>query len=334
MLAYPDKLIDVLLDMCHDSTCTTSAATGNETGFSGSRWIAASSVRFSLSQPLKLNSNATNKIIIIITEIIKYVNAELEPSVDVRKNIISMLTVGLHHNSEILLPIILPIDTTSSNNGNTTLHKDATNSQSSTTTDNISWISRDQSYITHIISSLEVFKRYIVDLGPFKKTFDDALMLRKSTLSFILWFLDNLPIIVDPEYLITRMVNIDTVNKPKHPNLLSDSDEISLQSHEVLRKLCKAYPAAILGRIEELEKPLATLLNKIPKENAGPESERAWSNIRSVCRSAVSINSLDSNMQSISQQWYSFYERVCSNDKIGPIITEIVDSNKSGGFYD
>ncbi len=349
LLAYPEKLIDLLVDMCNDDTCTTKPATGNEAGFSGSRWIAASSARFAVSQSLIVDSLATHKISILITELMKYINPEVEASVDVRKNIISMLTVGLHHNADILLPILLPVDTSAHSNSNskgygsmtptrTTKASASPSAQSTaatTTSIGVSWIDRDQAYMNHITSSLDVFKRYVVDLGPFKKTFDDALMLRKSTLSFILWFLEHLPMVLNPEYLISRMVNIDTENKPKHPNLLSDSDEISLQSHEILRKLCKTFPAVVLGRLEELEKPLATLLNKLPKENAGPESERAWSNIRSVCRSVVTINNLDSNIQSISQQWHSFYERICSNEKIGPMMSEVISDNKgSSSLYE
>jgi hypothetical protein len=77
------------------------------------------------------------------------------------------------------------------------------------------------------------------------------------------------------------------------------------------------------------------LLSKLLKENAGPESERAWSNIRSVCRSVVTINNLDSNIQSISQQWHSFYERICSNEKIGPMMSEVISDNKgSSSLYE
>merc|ERR1711862_97518 len=129
----------------------------------------------------------------------------------------------------------------------------------------------------------------IVDLGPFKHTVDDALPLRKSSLSIFSTSLDNCPHVLDINAFL-----------PILAKALSDSvDDIQLQAHSILITMCKndLYAVSLLSHIDALMDPLEKCIWKKRMNNStATELERFQEWVKSGLRALLALNQVDGAM--------------------------------------
>jgi hypothetical protein len=72
---------------------------------------------------------------------------------------------------------------------------------------------------------------------------------------------------------------------PKLVNLLSDKDELKLQSHSVLSRICVLAPSSVLGSVDLIIDPLEKTVNKKPNSATplvGPEGMHLYVQIYSI----------------------------------------------------
>jgi len=151
-----------------------------------------------------------------------------------------------------------------------------------------------------LVEVLKIKLERTVDLGPFKHKVDDNLPLRKVALTCVETILDAMPDRIDVLSLMQIM-----------PLLLTDKDEIKLQTHQILCKLSVLAPGGVIGSIESLIDPLEKTVNKKPNKDApvGPETERANELVKSGLRAVLAINKLE-DVANVSRKWSDFVEKV------------------------
>jgi len=166
-----------------------------------------------------------------------------------------------------------------------------------------------------LVETLKTKLERSVDLGPFKHKVDDNLPLRKASLTCIETIVDNMPHALDAVNFMVVM-----------PLLLLDKDEIKLKAHQILTKISKINPGAIISNIDLLIEPLEkTIMKKSSKEPAGgPEAERAHELIRSAVRVSLSVNQqLNNDVTVISRKWADFLDRIRRHDTISVVVSAI-----------
>jgi cullin-associated NEDD8-dissociated protein 1 len=173
-----------------------------------------------------------------------------------------------------------------------------------------------ENFITpRLVETLKIKLERSVDLGPFKHKVDDNLPLRKASLTCIETIVDTMPHALDAASFMVVM-----------PLLLTDKDEIKLKAHQILTKIGRINPGAIISNIDLLIEPLEkTIMKKSSKELAGgPEVERANELIRSAARASLSVNQqLNNDVTIISRKWADFIERIRRHDTISAIVSAI-----------
>ena len=154
-----------------------------------------------------------------------------------------------------------------------------------------------------LLETLTFKQERVVDLGPFKHKVDDGLPLRKAALTCLETVLDTLPECLDVGAFMARLVSV-----------LSDKDEVKLQGHHILCKLCAYAPGAVLGSADALIDPLEkTVTKKASKEGlVGPEAERALELIRSGLRAVLVVNRVEDMAQ--NRRWSDFVDRLSRRD--------------------
>lgn len=165
-----------------------------------------------------------------------------------------------------------------------------------------------------LLETLKIKLERTVDLGPFKHKVDDNLPLRKVSLTCVETVLDAMPDRVDVPALMLIM-----------PLLLTDKDEIKLQSHQILCKLASFSPTAVVGFVELLVEPLDKIVNKKINKDAmaaGPETERAFELIKSGLRVMLALNRLE-DVGTISRKWNEFVERVKKSEQNSTFLVAI-----------
>jgi cullin-associated NEDD8-dissociated protein 1 len=147
-----------------------------------------------------------------------------------------------------------------------------------------------------------------VDLGPFKHTIDDALPLRKATLSIFATCLENLPGSLDiPSFI------------PILANALSDAEDIQLHAHQILISMCTRQPTYVVAAVESFIDPLEKTINKKQGTKSGTELERFNDWIKSALRVTLALSRLDGVTNS-SRRFTEFLERVRANSKYTPLL--------------
>jgi len=152
-----------------------------------------------------------------------------------------------------------------------------------------------------------------VDLGPFKHKVDDGLPLRKASLTCIETMLDVIPDRLEIGAFMPRL-----------PALLVDKEEIQLQCHQMIVKLCVFSPGSVLGVVENLVEPLEKSIVIKNKEN---DNDRSLEVVRSGLLVVIAINKIDDI--STSRRWTDFVERLSKKEQIGEIFKNLIEENKS-----
>jgi cullin-associated NEDD8-dissociated protein 1 len=169
-----------------------------------------------------------------------------------------------------------------------------------------------------------------VDLGPFKHKVDDGLPLRKAALTCIDTLLCACPERLNMGFFMDIFV-------PKLVPLLTDKDEIKLQAHQVVLRICALAPATLLTHVETLMEPLEKQLSKkmVAKDkdasggqSQAPEAERAVDLLRSGVRVVVTISGIEGVSQ--NRRWQEFVERVSKRESTTELYRTVCQEKSAG----
>jgi cullin-associated NEDD8-dissociated protein 1 len=156
-----------------------------------------------------------------------------------------------------------------------------------------------------------------IDLGPFKHHIDDALPLRKVSLS-----------IVDSALPHSGFVDVAAL-LPQLAKCCADVEEVVVPCHQVLTKLCTRDEALVCQNLDELLVGLEKTICKKPKENATPQdAERANSLVRSGLRLVVAVGKTQSSEGNTT--WTGFVDRIKGNERLAAMLSEETEKASGG----
>jgi len=141
-----------------------------------------------------------------------------------------------------------------------------------------------------------------VDLGPFTHTVDDALPLRKASLSIFATCLENLPGSLDIAAFM-----------PVLAKALGDVEDVQLQAHQIVISMCLRQPTYLVAAVESFVEPLEKTCHKKKGQKTGTELERLQEWIKSALRTMVALSKLEGTMN--SRKFADFCERTRANSK-------------------
>lgn len=151
-----------------------------------------------------------------------------------------------------------------------------------------------------------------VNLGPFTHKIDDAVPLRKASLSIFATCLDHLPGSLDiPSFM------------PILAKALNDAEDIQLHAHQVLISMCSRQPTYVVAVVDTFVEPLEKTLKKSQGQKSGTELERFNDWIKSALRVVLALNRLEGAMN--SRKFAEFVDRVRNdpNSKYRPILQSL-----------
>jgi cullin-associated NEDD8-dissociated protein 1 len=155
------------------------------------------------------------------------------------------------------------------------------------------------------VSSLKLERK--VDLGPFTHKVDDALPLRKASLSIFATCLENLPASLDIAAFM-----------PVLAMALGDHEDIQLQAHQIVISMCIRQPTYLVAAVETFVEPLEKTINKKAGQKQGTELERLQEWIKSALRTIVELSKVDGTLN--NRKFAEFVERTRGNAKFrGPL---------------
>lgn len=149
-----------------------------------------------------------------------------------------------------------------------------------------------------------------VDLGPFTHKVDDALPLRKASLSIFATCLEKLPASLDIAAFM-----------PVLATALADVEDIQLQSHHIVISMCMRQPTFLVAAIDTFVEPLEKTIHKKPGQKTGTELERLNDWIKSSLRCLVALAKLDGALS--QKNFAEFYQRTTANSKFSPILSAL-----------
>jgi len=149
-----------------------------------------------------------------------------------------------------------------------------------------------------------------VDLGPFKHTVDDALPLRKASLSIFATCLEKLPASLD----ITAFM-------PVLAKALGDVEDIQLQAHHIVISMCLRQPTYLVAAIETFVEPLEKTMHMKQGQKTGTELERLNEWIKSALRAMLALSKLDGAMN--ARKFSEFQVRTIGNAKFRGVLDSL-----------
>lgn len=149
-----------------------------------------------------------------------------------------------------------------------------------------------------------------VDLGPFKHTVDDALPLRKASLSIFATCLEKLPASLD----ITAFM-------PVLAKALGDVEDIQLQAHHIVISMCLRQPTYLVAAIETFVEPLEKTMHMKQGQKTGTELERLNEWIKSALRAMLALSKLDGAMN--ARKFSEFHGRTIGNAKFRGVLDSL-----------
>jgi cullin-associated NEDD8-dissociated protein 1 len=162
------------------------------------------------------------------------------------------------------------------------------------------------------VAGLELKRK--VDLGPFTHTVDDALPLRKATLSIFATSLENLPGSMDIAAFM-----------PVLAKALGDVEDIQLQAHQITISMCVRQPTYLVASAETFVEPLEKTCHKKAGQKTGTELERLQEWVKSALRTMVALSKVDGTMN--SRKFAEFVERTRANTKFQAAL-EAIDAER------
>ncbi|KAG7369602.1 TATA binding TBP-interacting protein [Nitzschia inconspicua] len=160
------------------------------------------------------------------------------------------------------------------------------------------------------VSSLKLERK--VDLGPFTHKVDDALPLRKASLSIFATCLENLPSSLDIAAFM-----------PVLAKALADHEDIQLQAHQIIISMCMRQPTYFVAAVETFVEPLEKTIHKKAGQKQGTELERLQEWIKSALRTMVALSKVEGTMN--NRKFAEFVERTQANSKFRPTLDAIDD---------
>lgn len=151
-----------------------------------------------------------------------------------------------------------------------------------------------------------------VDLGPFTHTVDDALPLRKASLSIFATCLENLPASLDIASFM-----------PVLAKALGDVEDVQLQAHQIVISMCARQPAYIIAAVESFVDPLEKTLHKKQGQKTGTELERLHEWIKSALRTMIALSKLEGAMN--NRKFAEFLARTRANSKFQPMLEAVAE---------
>jgi len=151
-----------------------------------------------------------------------------------------------------------------------------------------------------------------VDLGPFTHKVDDALPLRKASLSIFATCLEKLPASLDFSAFM-----------PVLAKALADVEDVQLQAHQIVIGMCLRQPTHLVAAVESFADPLEKTIHKKPGQKTGTELERLNEWIKSALRTMVALSKVEGTMN--CRKFAEFYERTKANSKFRSILEALDD---------
>lgn len=133
----------------------------------------------------------------------------------------------------------------------------------------------------------ELKLKRVVDLGPFKHTVDDALPLRKTSMSIFVTCLEKLPGSLDIAAFM-----------PVLAKALADLEDVQLQAHQIVVTMSHRHPTYLVAAVDDFVPAFETMfMDKTFKRKTanktGTELERAKEWIKSGMRALLSMSKLE-----------------------------------------
>jgi len=149
-----------------------------------------------------------------------------------------------------------------------------------------------------------------VDLGPFTHKVDDALPLRKASLSIFATCLEKIS------------GNLDIAAfMPVLAKALGDVEDIQLQAHHILISMCHRQPTYLVAAIDSFVEPLEKTMHKKPGQKNGSELERLNDWIKSALRAMMALSRCEGALN--SRKFQDFYSRTTANSKFTAILSSL-----------
>eukprot|EP00980_Cylindrotheca_fusiformis_P030768 scaffold25410_cov117-Cylindrotheca_fusiformis.AAC.1 len=153
-----------------------------------------------------------------------------------------------------------------------------------------------------------------VDLGPFTHKVDDALPLRKASLSIFATCFEKLPSSLDTNAFM-----------PVLAKALGDVEDVQLQAHQIVISLCLRQPNHVVTAVESFTDPLEKTIHKKPGQKTGTELERLNEWIKSAVRTMLALGKVEGTMN--CRKFADFYERTKANAKFRNVL-EVLDEER------
>lgn len=152
-----------------------------------------------------------------------------------------------------------------------------------------------------------------VDLGPFKQTIDDALPIRKASLSIFASCIEKCAHVLDIKSFL-----------PILAKALDDVEDVQLQAHQIVITMCTRYPRDIVEAAASFVKPLENTMNKKTSNKTGTELERALEWVKSALRVMLAISRVNESMN--CPEFAELVTRTKKIDSLASIMKEIDDN--------
>lgn len=150
-----------------------------------------------------------------------------------------------------------------------------------------------------------------VDLGPFKEIVDDALPMRRASMSIFATCLKNCPRCLDiPGFM------------PILAASLSDVQDAQLQAHQIIITMCAQDAEALLPAVNSFAQPLEKTCTKTIKgQKTASEIERINEWIKSALRTSILLSRLEGIDQ--QQKFCEFINRITSNAALTEMLSQL-----------
>jgi len=155
----------------------------------------------------------------------------------------------------------------------------------------------------------------VVDFGPFKHKVDDALPMRKSTMSIFATCLEKIPASMDlPAFM------------PILASALEDVEDVQLQAHQIVIAVCENHPIHIVNALDSFIPALEMMLTnqaikRKTNKKTGTELSRANESIKSGLRALFAIAKLDTAIH--NERLSSLVNRVKKDSKFKPMLDSL-----------
>lgn len=167
------------------------------------------------------------------------------------------------------------------------------------------------------LSELSIIKKKReVHLGPFKEIVDDALPMRRASMSVFATCLKNCPQALDiPAFM------------PILATSLGDVQDAQLQAHQIVITMCAQHPGVLLTAVDSFVEPLEkTCKRTIKGQKTASEIERINEWIKSALRVTILLSRLDGIEN--QQKFCEFSNRVKANSNLTEAFTNLQEELK------